>query len=112
MGFASCVVLEEREAEMKREKRLTKKERKVLFPSTQVDAPKAHDHHHGHIHCTACGRHLDQDEFETEPPRAVWIACQHHSQFSSCTACADKTRELLAEHDRSGQPVRTASAWH
>jgi Fe2+ or Zn2+ uptake regulation protein len=96
---------------MKRAKKLTKKERKALYPSTQTQAPSGH-HHHGHIHCTSCGRHLDEHEFESEPATAMWVSCQHQSQFSSCSACVDKTRALLEEHDRTGQPVRSAAAWH
>lgn len=67
--------------------------------------------HHEHIHCTACGKHLDVEEFEA-PATAVWVKCQHGSEFPSCTACLDKTKERLAEHDRTGKPVETAHAWH
>lgn len=96
---------------MKRQKRLTKRERKALDPRPAPIATEDH-HHHQHIHCTACGVHLDEEQFEDEPPTALWLTCEHHSQFASCASCADKTRELLAEHDRTGQPVRQASAWH
>lgn len=96
---------------MKREKRLTKKERKALAPRV-APVTSGGDHHHHHIHCTACGKHLDEEMFEAEPASALWIRCQHHSEFASCAACADKTRELLAEHDRTGKPVKQASAWH
>ena len=95
---------------MKREKRLTKKERKALAGPRPQQAAPAH-HHHGHIHCIACGRHLDDEMFD-DPATATWISCQHLSQFPTCIACRDKSEELLDEHDRTGQPVRTASAWH
>jgi hypothetical protein len=40
------------------------------------------------------------------------LTCQHGSQFPSCTNCALTSQRLLDEHDRSGQPVKTAGAWH
>lgn len=91
---------------MQRTKRLTKKERKAAAPPS----PQGDGHHHGHIHCTACGVHLDEEMFGDGS--AVWIACAHGSDFASCVGCSEPTRELLAEHDRTGQPVRHASAWH
>ncbi|NUP08522.1 MAG: hypothetical protein HOW73_20935 [Polyangiaceae bacterium] len=94
---------------MKREKRLTKRERKALSP--QPAQPQGH-HHHGHIHCTACGKHLDEEMFDGNPAEAVFLQCDHKSEFPSCAACADRTREILAEHDRTGQPVKHAAAWH
>ncbi len=94
---------------MKRAPRLTKKERKALSPKPIMDAG---DHHHHHIHCTACGLHLELDMFEETPPTAVWMRCDHGSEFASCAEHAEKTKELLAEHDRTGQPVKQASAWH
>lgn len=95
---------------MKRQKRLTKRERKAISPGPQP--PAGGGHHHHHIHCTACGRHLDEEMFEESPGTAVWLRCEHLSEFPSCTACSDRTRELLAEHDRTGKPVQQASAWH
>ena len=94
---------------MKRQKRLTKKERKAIAPGPK---PPEGGHHHRHIHCTACGKHLDDEMFEGTSPEAVWLRCDHKSEFASCAACADKTRELLVEHDRTGQPVQHAAAWH
>jgi hypothetical protein len=94
---------------MKREKRLTKKERKALQPRP---AQTEHHHHHQHIHCTACGVHLDAEQFETEPAEAVFLACDHGSEFPSCVGCSERTRALLVEHDRTGEPVRAAGAWH
>ena len=98
---------------MKRAKRLTKKEQKALRPQPAggVSGGHAHDLHH-HIHCTACGRHLDEEQFELQPPSALWLRCDHGSEFPSCGDCAGKTRELLEEHDRTGQPVKHVAAWH
>lgn len=89
---------------MKREKRLTKRERKAL------DA----DHHHEqqHIHCISCGRHIEPAEFSASPPSAKILACEHGSKFPTCAACVQASQKLLDEHDRTGQPVQTASAWH
>ena len=97
---------------MKREKRLTKKERKALSPGPAVTPPAAGagGGHHHHIHCTACGVHLDEHQFDSSD--AQWVKCDHGSDFASCTGCLEKTRALLAEHDRTGQPVKMASAWH
>ncbi len=92
---------------MKREKTLTKRERKAAHGAGPSGAPKQA----AHIHCVACGRHLDPSEFNA-PATAVRVPCQHKTQFPSCTSCVERTRELLAEHDRTGQPVRTAAAWH
>lgn len=95
---------------MKRAKRLTKKEKKAAF-GPGPSGKEQHEHHH-HIHCTACGTHLDEEQFGTEPPEAVFLTCDHGSSFASCAGCADRTRELLAEHDRTGQPVKAAELWH
>lgn len=95
---------------MKRVPRLTKKEKKALNGGPRPQ--QAHDHGHSHIHCTSCGKHLDIEEFEAEPATAEWVSCQHGSQFASCVEHIPKTRELLAEHDRTGQPVKQAAAWH
>jgi hypothetical protein len=93
---------------MKRAPRLTKKERKALAgPRPQ---PEEH-HHHRHIHCVACGKHLDPDMFD-DPATATWLSCEHRSQFPSCVACRHASQALLDEHDRTGQPVKQASAWH
>ena len=92
---------------MKREKKLTKKDRKAL---KGPPAPAGSDEQH--IHCTACGRHLDVAEFDPPAATATVVQCAHKSSFASCTACVAKTTTLLAEHDRTGQPVKTAGAWH
>jgi hypothetical protein len=92
---------------MKREKRLTKREKKAQNP--RPARPSDND---VHIHCVACGRHIDPTEFDGQNPAALWLKCQHKSTFPSCAECAELARERLAEHDRTGQPVRQAGAWH
>ena len=89
---------------MKRQKRLTRRERKALGGGTTPN------HHHGHIHCIACGRHLDPTEFQAG--RSQYLTCQHGSQFPSCTDCVPTSTELIATHDRTGEAVRVAGAWH
>ncbi|MDC0684363.1 hypothetical protein [Sorangium atrum] len=91
---------------MKREKRLTKRERKALAP-----ARPAQPHEHKHIHCVACGKHLDPEEFLAQGS-ATWIQCLHKSRFPTCIECVEISKRLLAEHDRTGQPVQSAQAWH
>jgi hypothetical protein len=91
-----------------REKRLTKREQKAL----KAPKPGAQAHQQEHIHCVACGRHLDPAEFDGAPPRAKRLRCQHGGMFNSCTECESRSRELLAIHDRTGQPVQAAAAWH
>ena len=92
---------------MKREKRQTKRERKA----EKGPGPSGRGTEQQHIHCVACGRHLDPAEFNA-PATAVSVSCQHNSRFPSCTGCVEKTKLLLAEHDRTGQPVKVAVAWH
>lgn len=92
---------------MKREKKLTKRERKAASPKAPARA--GGDEHH--IHCIACGRHLDPAEFEGAAT-ATEIRCAHGSSFPTCTTCTAKSKELLAEHDRTGKPPKTAAAWH
>ena len=89
---------------MKKQKRLTKRERKA------ADEGGSHDHQH--IHCIVCGRHIDGGEFSASPATAKIIACQHGSKFPTCAACVAPGQKLLDEHDRTGQPVKTAGAWH
>jgi len=43
---------------------------------------------------------------------AKMLRCQHGSTFPSCVACEARSVALLAEHDRTGQSVQTADAWH
>jgi len=90
---------------MKREKRLTKREKKE-------QSGGGHKHDHQHIHCIACGRHIDPNEFSQVPPGAIVITCEHKSQFPACANCEVTARYLVAEHDRTGKPVNTAAAYH
>jgi hypothetical protein len=90
---------------MKREKRLTKREKKA-------QGGGGGHHEAGHIHCIACGRHIDPNEFGQVPPSAIVITCEHKSQFPSCATCEVTSRYLVAEHDRTGKPVNTAAAYH
>ena len=90
---------------VQRQKRLTKRERKTQNPG-------AHEHQQQHIHCISCGRHLDPEEFDSSPPTAIVITCQHRSQFPACAACEIDARARVAEHDRTGQAPRVANAWH
>lgn len=92
---------------MKREKRLTKRERKAQNPRSPAAAPNQNQH----IHCISCGRHLDAAEFQGWAS-AKLIRCQHGSTFPACVACEAAAVALIAEHDRTGQPVQTAGAWH
>ena len=92
---------------MKREKKLTKRERKAV----QGVGPSGKSREPQHIHCVACGRHLDPSEFDA-PATAVGVFCQHQSRFASCVGCVERTKELLAEHDRTGLAVKMAEAWH
>jgi hypothetical protein len=93
---------------MKRKPQLTKRERKAQSPRP---AQAAGEHQHQHIHCVACGKHLDPQDFEA-PATATTITCDHGSTFPSCVRCMSKSTALVQEHDRTGQPVRTAQAWH
>jgi hypothetical protein len=92
---------------MKREKRLTKRERRALDPN-RPSGPQGN----AHIHCIACGRHIDPPEFTGTAPKAVYLACEHNSRFPSCVDCQVTARYLIAEHDRTGNPVSAAQAWH
>jgi hypothetical protein len=91
---------------MKREKKMTKRERKAQTPSGAA----GHTHHDQHIHCVACGRHLDIEEFDANT--ATFLVCQHGSQFPACTLCRVPAQALLDEHDRTGRPVKIAPAHH
>lgn len=93
---------------MKRKPQLTKRERKAMSPRP---AQPAGGHNHGHIHCIACGKHLDPQDFEA-PATATTITCDHGSTFPSCVRCMPQSTALVQEHDRTNQPVRTAQAWH
>jgi hypothetical protein len=93
---------------VKREKRLTKREQKAL----KAPKPGAAQQQGEHIHCIACGRHLDAAEFDGPKATARRLRCQHGSVFPSCVACEDSSRSLLAAHDRTNRPVAQAAAWH
>src|SRR4051812_35543599 len=100
---------------MKRKPKLTKREKQAAAggprPSGGSGAGRVHDHGHQHIHCIACGKHLDPEEFEA-PATATTITCDHGSTFPTCTKHMSESKALLEEHDRTGQPVKSASAWH
>lgn len=89
---------------MKREKRLTKKERKAQTAAASTDQQ--------HIHCIACGRHLHAAEFTASPVTARYLSCQHGHKFPVCSSCVAQGQQMLREHDRTGQPVPVAHAWH
>lgn len=95
---------------------LTKREKKTLepprAPRARPIAAAADDHSHQHLHCVACGRHVDPSELEGDEPKATILACQHGSQFISCVGCVEGSQSLLDEHDRLNEPVKAASAWH
>lgn len=95
---------------MKREKKLTKRERKAILGKGPAAAPKA-GANGGHIHCIACGRHIEPVEFES-PESATIVQCAHGSTFPACLGCQIPAQKLLDEHDRTGQPVKVAAAWH
>jgi hypothetical protein len=96
---------------MKREKLLTKKERKAAQGGPRP-AQAGHDHTH-HIHCVACGRHIEPDELQSVVgATAVVLRCQHGSQFAACAECEGRAQALLDEHDRTGRGVAAAPAWH
>jgi len=94
-------------ATMQRKKRLTKSERKALSPG-----PAGAGQQQAHIHCIACGRHLDPQEFSAAPPTAKYLICDHQSRFPACADCDVVARGLIAEHDRTGKPIAQAAAWH
>ena len=96
---------------MKREKRLTKREQKAV-KAAQNPGAHAHQHQEQHIHCVACGRHLDPSEFGGARPLATEVRCAHGKSWPACSGCAARARELLAVHDRTGRPVDAAQAWH
>jgi len=105
---------------MKREKRSTKKERKAQAggviaagrPALRAATPNAgQQHQHAHIHCIACGKHLDPNDFG-EPNGAEFYRCQHGSDFPHCVACAPVAKQMVDEHDRTGKPVQKMAAWH
>ena len=96
---------------MKREKRLTRRERQAISGRGPSGGVQGHDHEQ-HIHCINCGRHLDPSEFDGNAPTAKMLRCNHGSHFPSCTACESASRVRIEAHDRSGMAVQTAPAYH
>ena len=94
---------------MKRQPRLTKREKKALSPSRPT--PANGEHQHQHIHCIACGKHLEASDFDA-PATATIITCDHGSNFPACVGCMPRAMAAVQEHDRTNQPVKFASAWH
>ena len=90
---------------MKRKPKLTKRQRKALAPPRPVvNQPQ-------HIHCIACGRHIEESDFEA-PATATVITCAHGSNFPACVRCMTQAIALVNEHDRTTMPVKVAPAWH
>lgn len=90
-------------------KRLTKRQRQELLGKGPSGTAKADNQH---IHCIACGRHINPSELTSRPATATRLTCQHGSRFASCVACVPEAQSRLDEHDRTGQPPRIANAWH
>lgn len=84
---------------MKRKPVLTKRERKALDPRPNSTGA------HSHIHCIACGAHL-------EPDTVRYVACRHGTRYPSCAGCITETKRRLQEHDLYQRPVERAPAWH
>ena len=113
---------------MKREKRLTKRERQEKFgkgPSGTAPQQTSATQTQGvaqdgaHIHCVACGRHLDtvgaaKARASTGRFEELWatVTCLHGSQYYACFNCVAQARVLLDQHDRTGQQVKMATPWH
>jgi hypothetical protein len=95
---------------MKRKPKLTKREKKALAGPRPAQAASSTERH-GHIHCIACGKHLDEEDFEA-PATATTITCDHGSSFPTCVKCMPKSIALVKEHDQTNRPVRSATAWH
>ncbi len=97
---------------MKRKPKLTKREKKAMSPpKPAADRNAVAGAGSGHIHCVACGKHLEPEDFEA-PAVAAVITCDHGSKFASCTKCLAKSTALVKEHDATNKPVRFAQAWH
>ena len=122
---------------MKREPRLTKRERQALQgPRPGPNGPVIRRPAAGgastitggstagldpgtHLHCVACGKHLETvGEAQARAAQGLgapmWaeVRCAHGSLFHACFGCVPQARILLDEHDRTGNAVRAASAWH
>jgi hypothetical protein len=96
---------------MKREKKLTKRERQAIAGKGTAGRKAAGGGGDQHIHCVSCGRHIEPTEFDA-PATATILSCAHGSQFAACIGCQIPGQKLLDEHDKTGQPVKAASAWH
>jgi hypothetical protein len=97
---------------MKRKPKPTKRERQAARGGPGPSgSPKAQGQHKQHIHCIACGKHLDEADFEA-PATATTITCDHGSTFPTCVKCMPKSMALVKEHDENNQPVKVAAAWH
>jgi hypothetical protein len=107
-SFSAASVLYPRRS-MKRKPKLTKREKKALSP--RPAQPERAQAGHGHIHCIACGRHLAESDFEA-PATATTITCEHGSTFPTCVKCMTQSMALVAEHDKTNQPVKVAPAFH
>ncbi len=94
---------------MKREKKLTKRDRKELNGGPRISGAPVQQGQH--IHCISCGRHLDPSEF-SRAVTAKMLRCLHGSTFPSCVACEPRSVALIADHDRTGRAVQTVGAWH
>ena len=90
-------------------KRLTKRQRQELVGKGPSGTPKGESQH---IHCIACGRHIDPTELASRPATATRLTCQHGSRFAACVGCVVEAQSRLDEHDRTGQPPRIADFWH
>jgi hypothetical protein len=91
-------------------KRLTRRERQEKFGKGPSGSTKPTESEH--IHCIACGRHIEPGEFGMMPAKANWLTCEHGSRFAACALCVPEAQARLAEHDRTGQPPRVAAVWH
>jgi hypothetical protein len=90
-------------------KRLTKRQRQELVGKGPSGVSAAESKH---IHCIACGRHINPTELTRRPATATRVTCKHGSRFAACLGCVAEAQTRLAEHDRTGQPPRIATAWH
>ena len=118
---------------MKRSRRLTRRERQAVTgpgpagtprpaPSTNLPSTAAIDPKLSpgtHLHCVACGKHLDtvgearaRGGAGLASPLWVQIRCGHGSAFYACMECVLPAKQLLDEHDRTGGPVRAAAPFH
>jgi hypothetical protein len=121
---------------MKREPRLTKRERRDLnggpgpsvMPNSRIASqdgdgntfsPSQQLDPGSHIHCVSCGKHLDtvgeaRDRAAKGLGGNLWmnIRCAHGTEWYACMGCLGPAKQLLDEHDRTGNAVRAAGAWH